>query len=117
MSKVTIRTGGVVVGRRNRNFDLDTSRLVLDLLRRGYRVFIRNEDQAHNYVQLGIRDGVLHLDHQHPGAPSDTPDWCIQLERHLELLDARLFNARNTNEVLIPIQLSITPTEEPCQTP
>lgn len=94
-SLVTVKTGGVLVGRRNRAFDLDVTTVVLDLVRRGYRVYIRGEGaQQHHVVMLRMHQD--HLDMEWKIGDSDPtrellarhgkPDWWTTLPLHLSRL-------------------------------
>lgn len=113
--QVTVRTGGVVVGRKNSTFNLDTARLVLDLARRKYRVYLRGSDRGshpNHVVMVRLdQDGRLELYrtiHEQPAtdkllASYGRPNWWADLDKYLTLLAPDLMNT------------SIT-TEEPCPT-
>lgn len=112
MSKVTIRTGGVVVGRKNSTFDLDSTTMILDLARRGYRVFVRGTDSyLYHVISVHMHGEFLVVDHLIHDQPADNdlkskygiPDWWSDLQRHLTLLEPEL--------------LTITSEEASCPTP
>lgn len=108
--KVTVRTGGVVVGRKGTIFDLDTVRLVLDLARRKYRVYLRGSERGSHpnhvvMVRLDDQDRLelYHTIHDQPAtsklrASYGMPNWWTDLDRYLTLLDPKLMENRITEE-------------------
>lgn len=104
--RCTIRTGGMVVGRKNSPYNLDTATTVVDLIKRGYQVYLRDEDDKF-VTMLIIRKALvaeeLEVEHSYQNIPMTgngfgrAPQWAWELELHLSHLLPTLFESRITN--------------------